>query len=194
MFDNIRHKIEQYRAKLRNEKVEKFADTASDKNMNSFIVALIYVSLVFDFLAFTHYSEHQTLGKIINVNYWISYGIGSLAKVYIVSNLLILSSMLSPLFNLGKAELDTLDKTSDEYTRSKEIYDAFIGFNSLLNTIAFLLLASLAFDIIQFTPLMKNKYVNKFASFNSHTTILMVIVLKIINNKINSIATVLTNL
>jgi hypothetical protein len=118
------------------------------------ITVLIIVSLVFDFLKCTAVYENNVMKHILNTNYWLSYSLGLATKIMFISILIIQLSKRSP-------EEDNLHHVN----------------NGLIISV---MLASIIFEFIMFTPLMNNKYINQIVSLNSSLTFGISIFIKFI--------------
>jgi hypothetical protein len=118
------------------------------------ITVLIIVSLVFDFLKCTAVYENNVMKHILNTNYWLSYGLGLATKIIFISILIIQLSTRSP-------EGDNLHHVNK-------------------GLIISVMLASIIFEFIMFTPLMNNKYINQIVSLNSSLTFGISIFIKFI--------------
>ncbi len=138
-------------------------DKPTPLSLSVFLTVLMIVSLTFDILKHTPVYENNVMKHILNTNYVLSYGFGSLLKV-----LLFHSSVIKLLI----PSEDIIDYTS---TSNFQVVLSKINTGIILS----ILLTSLFFDIIMLTPLMKNKYINNIASFNSCITFGISILMKI---------------
>ncbi len=135
--------------------------------LSIFLTVLVIVSLTFDILKHTQVYENNVMKHILNTNYVLSYGIGSLIKM--------MCMVLS---------IITLFVSNDEwkkYPGYENNTESQIIFTKITTgIIIIILLTSLIFDIIIFTPLMQNKYINSIASFNSSITLGVSLITKIL--------------
>ncbi len=156
--------------------------------LSIFLTVLVIVSLTFDILKHTQVYENNVMKHILNTNYVLSYGIGSLIKGAASFSLLV--GLLKKFKELGENKLK-LDEAKTKYDNNNEdtkntYINALGDYNKnkkkvyMFALFSSVLLISLILDIIQFTPLMQNQYISNFVIMNTHAQTIGLIILKLI--------------
>ncbi len=168
---------------------EQFTSDNSKLNFHVFIIVLSIVSAVFDVLKITPIYENNIMKHVLNTNHILSYGIGSLLKGIIVVFFTGLIFEQNKDLNTERQKLDQAktdyENTNDENTKNAYT-DALEDYNNtqrglyMFAIFSFILVVSLILDIIQFTPLMQNQYINQFVTMNVHAQTIGLIILKLI--------------
>ena len=180
MFEKMIEAIKKKYTTLPNNS-EQFSQPATDATTkHTSLIVFIIITLVLDILNFTPIYENNQMKQILNINYWLTYGIGSLGKIYGIKEALKAYNIIEDLLSSIKQvvdELKILDNKID-YMNYLTGYNSILNLKRVFGAIIFTLTISFIFDIIQFTPLMKNQYINKVSTFNSHFTVISIILLK----------------
>jgi hypothetical protein len=145
-------------------KKERFNNGDDDKGLYYFFIFLTVfaiISFIFDILKYTPVYENNVMKHIINANYWLSYGICSLFKIaYGIA------------FIRDSIEEDDQDDPCNPCNEKSPLYLGII--------VPIILFTSVIFDIIQFTPLMQNNYINQLVTLNSNTSVMGIMIFKLI--------------
>ena len=161
----------------------------NDNKPPTFLIVLAIVSLICDVLKLTPIYNNNIIQPILNTNHFLSYGIGSILK----GGGLFMLIMLTIKRNKNLIEYkEALEDANYNYNQNKTDENASI-YNIALNKynetkidiyfnviFCFIFLLSLILDIIQFTPLMQDQYINKIVTLNSNTQTVGLMILKLI--------------
>ena len=173
-----------------NLKKDKFETTNYDNDYKApiFLIVLVIVSFICDILKFTPIYNNNMIKPILDTNHFLSYGIGSILKGSAIFMLIMLTIERNKIlieykrvfedaeYNYNNNNSDT---TKDAYdTALNEYNETKIGiyFNVIF---CFIFLLSLILDIIQFTPLMQDHYINKIVTLNSNTQTVGLMIFKL---------------
>ena len=190
IVNNILKKITD-KFSVKNEKFELTSNDENDKGQfNPLILISVFliVSLILDILKFTPVYDNNIMKHILNTNYWLSYGITSLVKLsgFVMIAFMGLPEIFSDLKDnkVKLAEAETEYSTEKSDSTKKTYVNALSEYNDAKYSIYFfsstiiILLISFIFDMIQFTPLIKNKYINQIVSLNSYSTTMLFMLIK----------------
>jgi hypothetical protein len=163
MFKKIR--------KMFSNKKEEFNNGDDDKGWHYFFIFLTVfaiISFIFDILKYTPVYENNVMKHIINANYWLSYGIGSLFKI--ICGIMFIHDSIEE--DDPDNPCDDPDDPDDPCNEKSPLYLGII--------VPIILFTSVIFDIIQFTPLMQNNYINQLVTLNSNMTVMGIMICKLI--------------
>ncbi len=151
IFKNLSNKIHE----MFSGKKEGFSDEDKPTGIAKYLlisaVVFAIISLILDILKYTPVYENKFMKKIIDINYYLLYGLGALGKI--AGGILLIM-----LFRNDKS---------------------FIG-KYLMIVVPIILFISFIFDIIMLTPLMQNSYVNQIVTLNKDASIYALMILKLL--------------
>lgn len=161
----------------------------NDNKPPTFLIVLAIVSLICDVLKLTPIYNNNIIQPILNTNHFLSYGIGSILKGGAIFMLIMSTIKRNKNLTEHKETLDDAKFTydNDKTDTNKSAYD--IALNDYNKTkidiyynviFCFIFLLSLILDIIQFTPLMQDQYINKIVTLNSNTQTVGLMILKLV--------------
>jgi hypothetical protein len=174
--------------KFLNFKNEKFETTFRDDNNNSsiniylkvFIIVFIVITLVFDIMKFTPLYDNIKFKNVLDTNHSFNNLIWGIVKINGLIQLIMGYFKINSSKHDLEIELSQMDESVDSYARKKNDINEMNMLLQLGIQLALILICLITLDIIQFTPLMQNKFVNDAVTFSLHGNYMILMIIKIL--------------
>ncbi len=186
--DNILRKI--FKLQKNNfENIDPESIDPGSKNTNIyieiFIKVFIIITLICDIMKFTPFYDNPKIKNALDINTGVNYFIWGIVKIYLFITLINIyldeNKNLAELMAEKQEAIDNAMNSGDMYDNTINKIEEIVTILPLIISLCILLFIFISLDIIQFTPLMQNKYINDIVSFNSQGNYMLIMIVKILS-------------